>query len=667
MADTFDPSKVYWVNTLRGVEALAERIRDENEIVFDLETTGLDEWATATTGDNGGVPARIVMAQYTFENEDTALVPLFHPESPLSGHWKHAALMLANAMADSGAGLIGHNIKFDCRWFYACTGVDLAGQIAWDTRISSHLLDETRSTRLKDRAPETFGIDAWDDFDLNYPGAALDVPLIDLGMYGARDTYWTKKLADLHRRQMNLIDPEEPMGPDEIEDARLGQLAVWCVMPMVAALTRMEQRGFAIDTEWVQAEISALEQEAAEAFDWLVGLYRAEHDPECAEECVSGCRARILSESPSFAPTAHWFKAWTAEAVDAGDLQIAALTPSGVPQWTKGVLARQARKGSKVAETLLTYRSATKRLEFLRAWLTYVTQAGTIHTTYNAGVVSTGRLSSSGPNMQQITKSLRPAFVPRPGYYIADLDYSQVELRVAAVVSRCEPMIEAFRRGDDLHRLLASEIVGKNVEDVTPDERSMAKPANFGLLYGMGALGFREYAEDVYGVVFTEEEAVEIHEAFFSLWVGMKEWHSRMVTLAHRDGQVVSPIGRVRRLPAVWDGNDRMVAAAERQAINAPVQGFASDLLQMAAASIEGVLPGTEPVPDVRLVGTVHDSLVVEVPAHDWKRATARCLHRMQGIPDLLRKSMHVDFDVPLLAEASVGTRWGLSDVGVIS
>src|SRR5690606_25269247 len=131
-----------------------------------------------------------------------------------------------------------------------------------------------------------------------------------------------------------------------------------------------------------------------------------------------------------------------------------------------------------------------------------------------------------------------------------------------------------------LHRLLASEIVGKNVEDVTPDERSMAKPANFGLLYGMGALGFREYAEDVYGVVFTEEEAVEIHEAFFSLWVGMKEWHSRMVTLAHRDGQVVSPIGRVRRLPAVWDGNDRMVAAAERQAINAPVQGFASDLLQ---------------------------------------------------------------------------------------
>src|SRR5699024_1263927 len=138
--------------------------------------------------------------------------------------------------------------------------------------------------------------------------------------------------------------------------------------------------------------------------------------------------------------------------------------------WSKEVLEKQARHGSDIAEVLLTYRNATKRLEYLRSWLDLATRESRIHTNYNAGSVVTGRLSSSGPNMQQVTKALKPAFVPSPGHYLVDLDYSQIELRVAAFISRAAPMLEAFRTGQDLHRLIAARINGKSPEEVTAKE-----------------------------------------------------------------------------------------------------------------------------------------------------------------------------------------------------
>lgn len=281
------------------------------------------------------------------------------------------------------------------------------------------------------------------------------------------------------------------------------------------------------------------------------------------DDNVPECYAcRLKPESASFAPTSHWFRAWTEYMVELGHLKIAAMTKNGNPQWNKAVLIRQSRSGSEVATRLLKYRSAVKQMEFLNAWLGYVRDDGAIHAQYNVGSLITGRLSSQEPNVQQITKVLRPAFVPRPGYVIADFDYSQIELRVAAFLSRCIPMIEAFQRGDDLHTMLAGRITGKmNVLDrVTPDERQKGKSANFGLLYEMSAGGFRTYAETVYDVSFTWEEAHEIHRAFFEMWNGMREWHNRSKTRAHQTGQIVSPIGRVRRLPGIFSNHDGHVA-----------------------------------------------------------------------------------------------------------
>lgn len=662
-----------WVFNDDDLTWLLDAIETAVEVVIDLENTGLDEHAVLGGKTNAGFPARIVLASLTLPQPDdegdptTWVVPLAHPDSPWLGKWREVIRSIAQAILRWRKPTINHNMKYDARWIKAHTGVDLSHLIVWDTQISSHLLDENSSTKLKERAPATFGVERWDDFDLTKPGAAERVPLFELGLYGARDTYWTWRLADLHRQMMYLKgDHDEPMGSDEIELARLGRLAVWCAMPTVATLTSLEQRGMALDVEWVKHELAMHDAEAKKIAAELVVRY-PEMDPEDA----------------SFAPTSNWFREWSQYAVDAGDLTVASLTPTGKARWSKAVLVRQARSGSKVAEDLLAFRGHSKKAEFLTSWLYCVTPDGNIHASYHAGRVITGRLSCSDPNLQQVTQVLKPAFIPRPGYVLADLDYSQIELRIAAFVTRSKPMLEAFRNGWDLHKMLALRIIqtGENIEaknegreprtftldDVTPTHRQAGKSANFGLLYLLGPSGFREYAENVYDISFTMEEASLIHNAFFEQWDGISAWHSRMIDRAHKTGQVVSPVGRVRRVPGVYSHNDTLVGMAERQAVNSPVQGFGSDLMQIAAACIEGTLPGYDPVPDVRLVATVHDDIVVEVPADNWEAASRECQRRMvEEVPKILLK-MDCVLDVPLAAEVKVGTRWGLSDVGMLT
>ena len=336
--------------------------------------------------------------------------------------------------------------------------------------------------------------------------------------------------------------------------------------------------------------------------------------------------------------------------------------PSGTRRRSSGRLGA----GRRWPRTLLALRQAVKRSEYLTSWLGVVTPQRTIHTTYHAGRVVTGRLSSSDPNIQQVTKSLKPAFVPKySGNVIAELDFSQIELRVAAFISRCEPMLEAFRQGQDLHRLFGARLTGKAPEDVTDGERKAAKAGNFGLLYMMSANGFQRYAEDVYDVSFTADESAAVHRAFYEMWDGIGAWHVRSIQKARLDGQIVSPIGRVRRLPDIHSPNGQKVGWAERSSVNSPVQGFASDCMQLAAAWIGGFVKGSGPVPNAEIVGTVHDSIVIEAPAEIWEPVVRECMDRMVRVGELL-PALGCTLDVPLAVEAKVGSRWGLADVGVL-
>lgn len=661
---------ITWVWGKEDLKSLVTAIHESSEIVMDLETTGLDEYAEAGGDTNGGYPARIVLAALTLPSADrsesgaydwrtfdgeqpmTYLVPLSHPASPLLGSWRKVMAIIGREINRSGKPFVNANIKFDARWVFAQTGVDLSDRIEWDTTVSSQLVDTEARTRLKIRAARDFGIEEWDDFDLGTPGAAERVDLIQLGEYAARDTYYTWKIEREHRDQMFLTGDEEPFDSDDIQMARLGKVAAYVAMPTVRTLTKVEQRGFLLDVDWVHAKIEEMDALRLKACEDILGLYGTAPAPAPAKDGVTT------------AATSKWFQGFVAQAIEAGDLRVTARTDSGNAQWNKAVLIAQQRQGSPAADALLRHRDATKTLEFLRSWLELRDPNNVIHATYNVGFVKTGRLSSSNPNVQQISSRLKPAFIPRPGHVLLDLDYSQVELRVAAFISRSQPMIEAFQRGDDLHRLLAAKIAGKAPEDVTSMERKRAKAGNFGLLYGMSPGGFQAYAATAYDVSLTLAEAQAVHSAFFEMWDGMRQWHERSKRRAYERGYVTSPIGRTQWLSDLYSKSSFKASHAERNALNSPVQGFGSDLMQMAAASIMGTLPGY-PLPRVEgahVVATVHDEICIEVPEDRWQEILVECKRRMEDVNTFLRP-LDCQMDVPIVAGPSAGTRWGVHDL----
>lgn len=661
---------ITWVWGKEDLKSLVKAIHESSEIVMDLETTGLDEYAEAGGDTNGGYPARIVLAALTLPSADRAeagaydwrtfdgeqpmtyLVPLSHPASPLLGSWRKVMAIIGREINRSGKPFVNANIKFDARWVFAQTGVDLSDRIEWDTTVSSQLVDTEARTRLKIRAARDFGIEEWDDFDLGTPGAAERVDLIQLGEYAARDTYYTWKIEQEHRDQMFLTGDEEPFDSDDIQMARLGKVATYVAMPTVRTLTKVEQRGFLLDVDWVHAKIEEMDALRLKACEDILGLYGTAPAPAPAKDGVTT------------AATSKWFQGFVAQAIEAGDLRVTARTDSGNAQWNKAVLIAQQRQGSPAADALLRHRDATKTLEFLRSWLELRDPNNVIHATYNVGFVKTGRLSSSNPNVQQISARLKPAFIPRPGYVLLDLDYSQVELRVAAFVSRSQPMIEAFQRGDDLHRLLAAKIAGKAPEEVTSMERKRAKAGNFGLLYGMSPGGFQTYAATAYDVSLTLAEAQAVHSAFFEMWDGMRQWHESSKRRAYERGYVTSPIGRTQWLSDLYSKSSFKASHAERNALNSPVQGFGSDLMQMAAASIMGTLPGY-PLPRVEgahVVATVHDEICIEVPEDRWQEILVECKRRMEDVNTFLRP-LDCQMDVPIVAGPSAGTRWGVHDL----
>ena len=661
---------ITWVWGKEDLKSLVKAIHKSSEIVMDLETTGLDEYAEAGGDTNGGYPARIVLAALTLPSADRAeagaydwrtfdgeqpmtyLVPLSHPASPLLGSWRKVMAIIGREINRSGKTFVNANIKFDARWVFAQTGVDLSDRIEWDTTVSSQLVDTEARTRLKIRAARDFGIEEWDDFDLGTPGAAERVDLIQLGEYAARDTYYTWKIEQEHRDQMFLTGDEEPFDSDDIQMARLGKVATYVAMPTVRTLTKVEQRGFLLDVDWVHAKIEEMDALRLKACEDILGLYGTVPAPAPAKDGVTT------------AATSKWFQGFVSQAIEAGDLRVTARTDSGNAQWNKAVLIAQQRQGSPAADALLRHRDATKTLEFLRSWLELRDPNNVIHATYNVGFVKTGRLSSSNPNVQQISARLKPAFIPRPGHVLLDLDYSQVELRVAAFISRSQPMIEAFQRGDDLHRLLAAKIAGKAPEEVTSMERKRAKAGNFGLLYGMSPGGFQAYAATAYDVSLTLAEAQAVHSAFFEMWDGMRQWHERSKRRAYERGYVTSPIGRTQWLSDLYSKSSFKASHAERNALNSPVQGFGSDLMQMAAASIMGTLPGY-PLPKVEgahVVATVHDEICIEVPEDRWQEILIECKRRMEDVNTFLRP-LDCRMDVPIVAGPSAGTRWGVHDL----
>lgn len=639
-------------------------------VVLDLETTGLNEhWLFARV-----VTLAVTLPAVDIEGDEVAypqtyVVGLSHPDCAMHTEWRKYLKQIAQVLYKGGHDLIGHNIRFDVRWITALTGFDLSGRIIYDTGMGYHLLDENRLARLKERSCEEFDIESWIDFDWKvlereqlkdprYPHCPLLAERVDyftMAIYNARDTYWTWRGHQLHTEELGLtVTAREDLLSDgsreSIDALRLGDFYQKVSVPAIRTLTSLEQTGLMLDETWCKVRLVELAQicaEQSQAMDEMLDYARTWNGLTDEQE------ETLATNMKSYQPTALWFLCWSEVMCDISYLQVIAWTPENRPSWGKSVLKRLVRMGDKpAAEALLEWRAADKEAQFLRSWLDFTDQNGRLHSTYNYFKVVTGRLSSENPNSQQIPRGAKDAFIASPGFVLVSADYSQIELRVAAHIAKCVPMIEAFQAGQDLHTLMAAMVNDIDPADVTKEQRQQAKAANFGFLFGMGAEKFITYAADSYDVDFTMEEAERFREGFFTEWTGMQAWHNVQRKYARENGFVKSPIGRIRHLPDIYSKSDFYRSRAERQAINSPVQGMASDMMLMATAKIRRNFPAIRPV------ALIHDCLLAEVPAGRAGEFATNIKQTMEGIHvDLSR--LGCEFKVPLVADVSLGRTWG--------
>lgn len=268
-----------------------------------------------------------------------------------------------------------------------------------------------------------------------------------------------------------------------------------------------------------------------------------------------------------------------------------------------------------------------------------------IHGRFEPAGTATGRFSSKNPNLQNIGRGeLREAFIPPPGHRFIVADYSQVELRAAAAIAGEDKMIEAYKRGVDLHKQTASEVLGKPLSAVTKEDRQISKSANFGLLYGQSAQGLVRYASASFGVKLELEQAEHIRQQFFSTYGALLQWHGGSRNKAHKGAREVRTVlGRRRLIPETASDWERFTAL-----VNTPVQGGCADGMKQAIVQLATKLP-----PEARIISTVHDELLVEVP-----EAVAENVRQI--VTGVMQEAMAAIFpQVPILVESTVCEHWG--------
>ena len=316
------------------------------------------------------------------------------------------------------------------------------------------------------------------------------------------------------------------------------------------------------------------------------------------------------------------------------------------PSTSVDVLEELAQRGLPLPALILDYREQTKlKSTYVDALPKQVEDDGRIHSRFHQTVAATGRLSSSDPNLQNIPvrselgREVRRAFVARPGWMLIAADYSQIELRVLAHMSGDMTLREAFRRGEDIHRATAAAVLGKPQDTITDSERRSAKTVNFGLIYGMGAYSLGR------DLGLGPAQAQEFIDTYFARFPGVKAYMDGLRTAARRDGKVTTLFGRVRRIANLDHSSANVRAAAERMAINAPIQGPAADIIKLAMIALDRRL-GDD---GARLLLQVHDELVLESPAEQADATATLAKEVMEGV---------VRLDVPLVVDIGRGRSW---------
>jgi len=324
-------------------------------------------------------------------------------------------------------------------------------------------------------------------------------------------------------------------------------------------------------------------------------------------------------------------------------------TPKGAPSTAESVLQELADQGHDLPARILEHRSLSKLRSTYTDKLPEMINpnTGRVHTSYHQAVAATGRLSSSDPNLQNIPirtaegRRIRQAFVPEEGFAMMAADYSQIELRIMAHLSEDAALLRAFDQGQDIHRATAAEVFGASPDRVTNDQRRSAKAINFGLMYGMSAFGLARQLGIQRGL------AQEYVDLYFERYPGVRAFMDRIREQAREQGFVETLLGRRLYLPEIASRNGQRRAAAERTAINAPMQGTAADIIKRAMIAVDGWLQAEDP--GARMIMQVHDELVLEVPEGRLDAIAPQIRVHMEGAAELR---------VPLVVDIGAGRNW---------
>ena len=330
---------------------------------------------------------------------------------------------------------------------------------------------------------------------------------------------------------------------------------------------------------------------------------------------------------------------------------------TGSPSADAKVLKRLRAKGFTLAEQLMDYKFYYgANSKFLNAWPKYIRHDGRIHPTFHLTNVVTGRTSCSDPNLQQVPRKpeLRGLFTAPPHRALIEVDYSQIELRIAAEYANERNMLKIYHEGGDIHTLTAQSITGLSAAQVKGEYRTRAKAVNFGFLYGMAAKGFVNYAFDSYDTVVSLAEAERYRQLFFHKYPNLLKWHKNMEILCESLGGIANMFGRFRPIPDIYNQDQYLRGKAIRQAINTPVQSTANDLLLLAAVEISKKLRSKY---DLKIVGTIHDSILIDLPKEYVEQASKE-IREIMIRPEVL-EHFDIQLKVPLDVEISVGA-WGV-------
>lgn len=572
---------------------------------FDTETTSLDY-----------MDARVVGVSFAIEPGKAAYVPFGHDYLGAPVQLSEALVLgkLKPLLEDPTRLKVGQNLKYD-RNVLLNHGIELQG-IAYDTMLESYVLNSTASRHDMDSLARRYLNAETISFE-EIAGKGVkqltfnQIELEQAAPYAAEDADITLRL---HQTLWGKLSAEPGLAKvfSEIE------------LPLLPVLARMERLGTTIEPKLLHQQSQEIEVRLAE-------LEKQAHELAGQEFNLS---------SPKQLGEILFTKL---------GLPIIKKTPKGAPSTAEEVLAELAETYD-LPRLLMEHRGLAKLKSTYTDKLPLMIkpQTGRVHTSYHQAVAATGRLSSTDPNLQNIPvrneqgRRIRQAFIPCAGYKLVAADYSQIELRIMAHLSGDKGLLTAFAEGKDIHKATAAEVFGVALDAVTSDMRRSAKAINFGLIYGMSAFGLAKQL----GI--GRAEAQKYMDLYFERYPGVLEYMERTRQQADAQGYVETLFGRRLYLPDIKSRNAGLRKAAERAAINAPMQGTAADIIKRAMINVDGWIRGIEDE-SIRMLMQVHDELVFEIREEKLEEYIALIKEKMSGAAELY---------VPLVVEAGTGDNW---------